>query len=58
MPSSKTTTKSQRQSARRTPRKKRPLARAAKAVVSFLTDPDYPHKTATKKSRHRGELIA
>lgn len=42
-----------------TRRKKPPaLARAAKAVRSFLTDPDYPPKAATKGSRHRGELIA
>lgn len=57
MPRSKTT-KSHRQSSRCTPRKKPALARAAKAWVSFLTDPDYPRRTGTKKSRHRGELIA
>ena len=34
------------------------LTQAAKAVGRFLTDPDYPRKTATKGSRHRGELIA
>lgn len=46
--------------ARGNARRKKPptLARAAKAVASFLTDPDYPHKAATKGSRHRGELIA
>lgn len=57
MPSSKTA-KPRRKSPTRKPRKARTLARAAKAVASFLTDPDYPHKAATKGSRHRGELIA
>ena len=63
MPSSKVTTA---RSARKSPKGKRSakrprpgtLRRAAKAVASFLTDPDYPRKPAGKRSRHRGELIA
>ena len=39
-------------------RKTGKITRAAKAVVSFLTDPDYPKKAASSRSRHRGELIA
>ena len=53
---SSTTSKRRRAGVRA--KKKGTLGRAAKAVASFLTDPDYPRKAPASRSRRRGDLIA